>query len=306
MTLIQKRDKAQSYWNARSPAANPLRNLLPPSAPKPSLASPLDTKEYKTPVAKDQMDELIERFRALRAHVSDIDKRLQPRTQPAQKFYMADTRRPTPATGTNRTSMRYDRPRAAEGVCFICENPGHFAKDCDLVKKARLLKEGEFSSHLVMEVEEIFPGDAEDEYFNEESVYAVDKRKRDPVDTVPYTIKKRPGRPRVRIQDAEIERPTTPVSDPEFDKDLQEMLQRSTPDDAIMTEKPSDPRKKMVKKKTYDFNLWENMKDGTIQVPLTHLLQSSSIMRNQVRTGIASIKPGIEEVEVPVKSAMTV
>ena len=299
LDLQAKVNFANRYWTARNQGIDLYEQVLPaklkdkiPRTTIPNVA------EMKIPITQapiqgdDKMDKLIDAMSKVTAHVHDLDQRMTAKTQKVQRFYHADDRnynnnyrydgnggyrdntnqdsfRPSrieqrpPSTGSNNVPMG-NRSRSPGGNCMVCDNPGHWVKDCPFVFEARKLKESNLSKNstsanlVEFQVQEIFDGDEEDSMVAQ-SFYPAQKK--DKERRAPYSKTARNNttrKPPTPAPEPEEDDEEDELTDPRFNRQVEEIINQDTP----MSESPTrESRRRLVKHKTYKYDAWAALMD---------------------------------------------
>ena len=86
-----------------------------------------------------------------------------------------------------------------------------------------------------------------------------------------------------------------------FNQEIQYIIEESNAkDDEIEDEEELAPPKKTIlkKSKTYNYNAWEDIKEWKINMTLQQLAELVPTAKQQIRTGLANVKPGYKVVEM--------
>jgi deoxyuridine 5'-triphosphate nucleotidohydrolase len=348
---------AQGYWEARNPDTDPFRRIAPvyhqpeaaydpyarpsmyqrtpirqpPAAAPPTFRQyqPQEAPEpapYRTPLPDDTLQELVDGMKQLKAHLANVDNRVQGMGQridfsrPARQVHQVTTN--APVTGANAT------PVGRSQNCHNCGRPDHWARNCprsrnkpprpcDICDGDHWLREcpevnelkRKKRNHNVNVVhfqdayddandEDLFYEDqypTYDEYgdYDEDGYYAATSR-RPPRNDKPY---KRPS-PQVVIE------PVIPTSlpDDEFEQQMQATLERTTPPtrDTPMSESSREQAlKKPKQRRDIRLNVWERYKEMEAPFKLGEMIHLSPVAAQQIRKGIMEEKPAMVPVVLP-------
>ena len=300
LDLDQKVDYAHRLWVSDHPYENIMHQNMPSQLQNVLKDKPLSSQAPQIH-ADPSIAILTQQMEKLTVNLANIDKRMNQRSEPPQRFYAADTQ------GNQNSNYQ---PRRPERPCFVCEEMGHYAKNCPFVLSARKLKESEmvrFGTHpqnnrnqpsqsnvAQIQFQEIFSDNEEDEY---DEAYPVEPQKK-PERRVPYQIKRRPGRP-PKAKDVPIQNELPEVEDqlmqedPEFDQNVQEMIREASkgPPRSESEKRERNKVPKLVEKKTYDYNLWEDIKNRPANITIKQLSQICPPVKQQLRNGLSTVTP---------------